>query len=219
MDSIYGSSQTGNCEKSSHHNSVLTCKSPADSVLFDGNVTILAMLDGAAWASQILTLHTMDTFNFVEMTFNFADTPSYNGVERVELIGVNCQDRGAILIDRMTASKKHGSDVLVTFSVVRGYSCNSLVSVCITNITSIDARMPIITIEFALSEWVYIDEITFYTAGSGGSCHPEIFGPVTTPTPNPTTDTPTTHMDTTSPEGTSNGMTSTGNNVAINRWR
>ena len=205
---------TGNCGSISHLNTLFVCNDPPSSVLFDGNTPTLSALNGDAWASQLLVLHTTRIVLNIGITFDFTSTQNYDGLDRIELIGINCLSKSTLESVQLSGSGEHTSGFPITgFIVTSEHSCNSLVSVCITNIPLISASLTTITIEFTSSDWVYIGEITFYSrTESAGTCHPEIFGPTTTPTPHHTTDTPTTP-----PDSTTNATTSAGTLLKMGR--
>ena len=65
---VNGSSSTGRCSLFIRSSTRQTCLIPTSSVLFDGNVPTLNLLDGDMWASQLLTINT--TANTAEITFD-----------------------------------------------------------------------------------------------------------------------------------------------------
>ena len=81
--SVNGSSPTGNCFNVSMAGIRTTCLQPTSSVLFDGYVPTLTGLGGDMWASQLLTINTMESLTNV--IFDFTDTPGYDRVERVDV--------------------------------------------------------------------------------------------------------------------------------------
>ena len=185
-----GSSVTGNCATiSSGTSSSLTCADPTSSVLFDDprGMPILTGLDSDMWASQLLTIHKV--FSFDEITFKFSDTP---GVERVEVVMFNCPDWG-IGVQAMTV---FGENVEVSPIFVNITSCDSLVSLCLpARITA-----PVFTLRLAslVTTWLHIAEVTFLD--DNPTCPPDIAltAPPTSTEPPPDITTATPHSYSTS---------------------
>ena len=153
---------------------------PTSSVLFDGNVPTLTGLDaGDMWASQLLTINT--TANTAEITFDFTRTPDYTGVERVEVVMLNCPEWGISVrtISLFSAPSISGSRNFQTNSPTTT-SCDSLVRVCISN--TVSSIRPVLSLVFNLpltSNWVHLAEVTFYASGS--TCPPDtIITPLST---------------------------------------
>ncbi len=87
--SVNGSSEDGNCNLTSSER--VRCREPTTSVLQDGIIPTLTGLDGDMWASQLLTINT--TESNIDITFNFRNiTPSYDGLESVEVVMFNCPE-------------------------------------------------------------------------------------------------------------------------------
>ena len=167
-----------------------TCLQPTSSVLFDGRVPTLTGLDGDMWASQLLTVNTMESSTNV--IFNFTDTPDYNRVERVEVVMFNCPQWGvASTIITLTGATARGQpfNTFDSISVSSLTSCESLVRVCLSAFVS----RPLIGLQFILdqdSDWVHLAEVTFYARGT--TCPPNVILNQTTPPPPDTTMSPTT---------------------------
>ncbi len=128
------------------------------SVLQDGIIPTLTGLDGDMWASQLLTINST-----TNITFDFQATPGYVGVERVEVVMVNCPEWG-ISVDSITlyGSTTTTESNLATVSP-NITSCDSLVRVCISKPVSFE----LITLGFQLSPastWMHLAEVTFYGA-------------------------------------------------------
>ncbi len=153
--SVNGSSEDGNCSLIATR----ICNEPTTSVLQDGIIPTLTGLDGNMWASQLLTIKTT-----TNITFDFQLTPSYTGVERVEVLMFNCPEWG-ISVDSITlyGSTTTTPSILATISP-NITSCDSLVRVCISRSVS----FTMLTLGFHLnpaSTWVHLAEVSFYGAG------------------------------------------------------
>ena len=163
-----------------------TCLQQTSSVLFDGHVPTLTGLDGDMWASQLLTINTMQSLTNV--IFDFTDTPGYDRVERVEVVMFNCSQWGIAsttitLTGAMTRSHQV-FNVFHTTSVRSLTSCESLVRVCL----SANVPRKLIGLQFTLhqdSNWVHLAEVTFNARNS--SCPPNpTLSPRTTQPPDTT---------------------------------
>ena len=203
--SVNGSSPTGNCSRLQNDSTMTTCfQSPNSGVLFDGRVPTLTGLDGDMWASQLLTINTMQPQTNV--IFDFTDTPGYDRIERVEVVMFNCPKWGiASTTIFLLGAPARGQlfNFLYLTSVSSLTSCESLVRVCLSAFIS----QPLIGLQFTLdhdSDWVHLAEVTFYPRGS--TCSPNIIltpppttsPPDTTPPPDtmpPTTTSPTTTVN------------------------
>ena len=209
-----GSSATGNCANFSNNTSgTLTCADPTFSVLFDDprGMPILFGLDGDMWVSQLLTIQT--TASIVDITFDFRDTPGFSRVERVEMVMFNCPQWGIGV--QTIQVLEHGRSFAITNP--GNTSCDSLVRVCLPTKTTV----PVFTLRFINSEWVYLAEVTFI--GASATCLPNIVitapsAPFTTTSSPPTTNqTPVpTSEETTSPFVTTKGSPSTSDIVRTN---
>ena len=162
--SVNGSSPTGSCSRGTYYDTQTTCQQPNSSVLFDGHVPTLTRLDGDMWASQLLTINTMDPN--ITIIFNFADTPGYDRVERVEVVMFNCPQWGIATTDIILSGAIAQGQPLKTFqtiSVSSNTSCDSLVRVLISATVS----LPVLALQFILlpnSDWVHFAEVTFYAS-------------------------------------------------------
>ena len=157
-----------------------TCLQPTSSVLFDGRVPTLTGLDGDMWASQLLTINTIQSLTSV--IFDFTDTPGYVGIQRVEVVMFNCPQWGVasttIQLDGATAGRPFIVFKLTSVSSLT--SCESLVRVCLSAFVS----QSLIRLQFTLdqdSDWVHLAKVTFYARGS--TCPPNIilYPPTTQP--------------------------------------
>ena len=187
--SVNGSSPTGNCSNVSMDDTMITCLQPTSSVLFDGRVPTLTGLDGDMWASQLLTINTMESLTI--LIFDFTDTPGYVGIQRVEVVMLNCPQWGiaSTTITLTATGRGQPFNVFNSTSVSSLTSCESLVRVCL----SANVPQPLIGLLFTLdqdSDWVHLAEVTFYARGS--TCSPNIIL-----TPPPTTSPPDTMPPTT----------------------
>ena len=168
---------------------MMNCLQPTSSVLFDERVPALTGLDGDMWASQLLTINTMESST--TFIFDFTDTPGYDRIERVEVVMFNCpQLRIASTTIILNGAEVRGQPFNIT-SISSLTSCESLVRVCLSAFVS----RPLISLQFILeqdSDWVHIAEVTFYARGS--ICPPNIIlnrPPPTTPPPDTTPSTTT----------------------------
>ena len=181
--SVNGSSATGNCANvSSSPSGTITCADPTSSVLFDDprGMPILTGLDGDMWASQLLTIQT--TAAFTEITVDLR-TPTFNRVERIEVVMFNCPQMGTGV---QTIQAFENNNALVQTANVDITSCTSLVRVCLSTATTI----PVLILRFRLSpgsDWVQLAEVAFF--GNGVTCPPDIV--ITEPTTEPATTEPT----------------------------
>ena len=187
--SVNGSSPTGNCFNVNMDDTRTTCLQPTSSVLFDGRVPTLTGLDGDMWASQLLTIQTM------QVTFDFTDTPGYDRIERVEVVMFNCSQWGiASTTFTLTAAIARGQSfhTFALTSISSLTSCESLVRTCL----SASVSRPLIGLQFFNHDpdsWVHLAEVTFYARGS--TCPPNV---ILTPPP-PTTPSVTKPPVTTAP--------------------
>ena len=92
--SVNGSSPTGNCSDSHLSDELMTCLQPNSSFLFDGCVPTLTGLDGDMWASQLLTIRSINGRIDISSSFieEIALTPDSDNVtiEKVEVVMFNC---------------------------------------------------------------------------------------------------------------------------------
>ncbi len=203
--SVNGSSEDGNCNLTSTARP--RCREPTTSVLQDGNISTLTGLDDDMWASQLLTMNTSNSS--IDITFIFRNiTPSYDGLESVEVVMFNCPEWG-ISVDNITLLGSNNNsriienrlvDISLTYT-----SCASLVRVCISLSSQklISSNLPVLTLSFQLSPdstWVHLAEVTFY--GAGPTCPSDTFydDDSTCPSnaPETVTNTTTTEITTTS---------------------
>ena len=94
---MYGSSPTGNCSNSRLSDELMTCLQPNSSFLFDGRVPTLTRLDGDMWASQLLTIRSINgcidiSSSFIEETALTPDSDINVTIERVEVVMFNCPE-------------------------------------------------------------------------------------------------------------------------------
>ena len=170
---------------------MMTCLQPTSSVLFDGHVPTLTGLDGDMWASQLLTINTMESL--INVIFDFTDKQGYDRIERVKVVMFNCPQWGiastTIQLDGANA-KDQPFHIFNLTSVSSLTSCESLVRVylCLSRVIS----RPLIRLQFALdqdSDWVHLAEVTFYARGSTCPLNVILNPPTTSPT------IPTTQLD------------------------
>ena len=181
--SVNGSSATGNCASvSSSTSGTLTCADPTSSVLFDDprGMPILTGLDGDMWASHLLTIQTTASSTDITVDLN---TPTFSGVERIEVVMFNCPQLG---IGVQTIQALENNNALLYTANVNITSCTSLVRVCLSPRTTI----PVLVLRFKLSpgsDWVHVAEVTFI--GNGVTCPLDIV--ITEPITEPATTEPT----------------------------
>ncbi len=148
-----------------------TCLEPSFGVLFDENIPTLTGLDGNAWASQLLTIHS----RLAVLGFNFTGAPNFVGVRRIEIVLFNCVKWG-ISVQSITLQTSTGFAGTTNPTVT---SCDSLVRVCIGDLSTNSAQRELI-LSFIPNDWVHIAEVTFY--GAGPTCPPETILTTTTNT-------------------------------------
>ena len=171
--SVNGSPVTGNCSDfvpGITTGGLSRCDDPVSSVLFDGNIPTLTGLDGDMWASQLLTLQTINEFRR-EIVSEVTDV-----VARVEFVIFNCPEWGIStqIIRLSTATSVGTRSFPQSFNVPTITSCDSLVRMCIDNIII----QPAIALEFIPppdSTWTHLAEVTFYSSGS--TCPPDTIIP------------------------------------------
>ena len=184
--SVNGSTQDGHCNGT-------TLVSPGmvecpmlrtNSFLYDGVIPTLTRLDGSEWASGLLTLNTSAAST--RITFNFTNTPAYGGVESVRVVMFKCPQWGigTSNIGILGAGGSSTDIFLGRIIPAMPTSCDSLVSMCTTDIRT---TLRIISLQFILaddSHLVYIAEVAFFS-NAGRMCKPNaILNPPTTlPTP------------------------------------
>ena len=210
--SVNGSSTTGNCSSVTSNGVISTCTDPTSSVLFDGVIPTLTGLDGDMWARQLLTLRRQLSINARStVLFDFTDTQGYVGLSgRLEVVMFNCVERkiSASAIRILTSSSPSVNPIPLMTLDIANTSCDSLVTVC----TPITTTQPTISLEFAISEMVYLAEVIFYATSSPPDTITTVPPPlnVFTTTSDSTTGTATS-MTTTIP--TSNTTATTGSNT------
>ena len=149
---------------------------PTNSFLYDGVIPTLTWLDGSEWASRLLTLNTSAAST--RITFNFPNTSAYGGVESVRVVMFNCPQWGI----GTSSINILGTDGFLGHIIpAMPTSCDSLVSMCTTDIST---SLRIISLQFNLadnSDLVYIAEVAFF-GHAGRMCEPDaILNPPTTP--------------------------------------
>lgn len=169
--SVNGSNIFGQCLGVVVSGSTITCTRPSTSVLFDGNIEKLTGLDNDAWATQLFTLQSVASATTTEITFNFSDTPNYDGVGGVEVVMFNCPGWGIGLQSFQLLEQQNNFRLNVGSVGHPQSSCNSLVTaiLCLQQ-RSMSSE---IIIQFELdqnSDWVHIAELTFYA--STDTCEP-----------------------------------------------
>jgi hypothetical protein len=171
--SVNGSSAVGRCSNVTTGPGIgddfSRCDTPTTSVLFDGNIPTLTGLDGDMWASQLLTLQTTVDGDAGVITSNFTSVRNYVGLERIELVMFNCPEKG-ISVQRIVTTASGFLSSPEIFDVPNITSCDSLVRVCISQVTT----QPVIALQFDPppgSTWVHLAEVVFY--GSGSTCPPD----------------------------------------------
>ena len=180
--SVNGSTQDGHCNGTTLvSQGMVVCPMPhTNSFLYDGIIPTLTELDGSEWASGLLTLNT--SANSTRITFNFPNTPAYGGVASVQVVMFNCPQWG-IGTSSINILGTVGSltDLFIGRIIPAMLtSCDSLVSMCTTDIRT---TLHIISLQFNLadnSDLVYIAEVAFFS--NAGRCEPDaILNPPATP--------------------------------------
>lgn len=156
--SVNGSTVNALCSNITVNGTESTCNAPNSSVLFDGNIPTLTGLDGDMWASQLFTLQPAAPST--ELTFGFTEADDNFGVETVEVVLFNCQERGISVSTITLLEIDSGMRLNVGSLNVSTVSCDSLIRVCFeTNLT-----IPLLGIQFELAEssdQVYLAEVIF----------------------------------------------------------
>ena len=205
--SVNGSTQDGHCNGATFVSpGMVECPIPrTNSFLYDGVIPTLTELDGSEWASGLLTLNTSAAST--RITFNFPNTPAYGGVESVRVVMFNCPQWGIGTSSiNILGTGGSSTDIVIGGNIPAMLtSCDSLVSMCTTNIS---ATLRIISLQFNLadnSDLVYIAEVAFFS-NAGRMCEPDaILNPPATP-PTPMT---TSQVETTSPVVTASPVLAT----------
>ena len=155
-----------------------------NSFLYDGVIPSLSGLDGSEWASGLLTLNTSAG---TRITFNFPNTPEdYPGVESVRVVMFNCPQWGIGTSNINILGTGDSSTDIIIGRIMPAMitSCDSLVSVCTTDVTT---SLRIISLQFIQadnSDLVYIAEVAFF-GNANRMCEPDaiLTPPITPPTP------------------------------------
>ena len=181
--SVNGSTQDGHCNGATLVSpGMVVCPMPqTNSFLYDGVIPTLTGLDGSEWASGLLTLNTSAAST--RITFDFTNTSDYTGVASVRVVMFNCPQWGIgtsnikILVPGVSSTDIFLGDIIPAMLT----SCDSLVSMCTTDIST---SLHIISLEFTLadnSDLVYIAEVAFFS-NTGRMCEPDaILNPPATP--------------------------------------
>ena len=180
---VNGSTQDGHCNGATLVSpGMVECPMPhTNSFLYDRVIPTLTELDGSEWASGLLTLNTSAAST--RITFNFPNTSAYAGVESVRVVMFNCPQWGIgtsnikILVPGGSSADIILGDIIPAMLT----SCDSLVSMCTT---AISTTLHIISLEFTLavnSDLVYIAEVAFFS-NADRMCEPDaILNPPATP--------------------------------------
>ena len=188
--SVNGSTQDGHCNGAVLVSpGMVKCPMPpTNSFRYDEVIPTLTELDGSEWASGLLTLNTSAAST--RITFVFTNTPDYTGVESVQVVMFNCPQWGIGTISiNILGTGDSSTDIFLGHIIpATPTSCNSLVSLCTTAITT---TLRIISLQFNLednSDLVYIAEVAF-SSNAGRMCEADaILNPPTMPlTPMTTT--------------------------------
>ena len=172
--SVNGSTQDGHCNGATLVSpGMVECPMPrTNSFLYDGVIPTLTGLDGSEWASGLLTLNTSAAST--RITFNFTSTQAYGGVECVRVVMFNCPQWGIGTSGINTLGDDgYSTDIIVGLIIPAMHtSCDSLVSMCTTNIAT---SLHIISLQFFLADnsgLVYIAEVAFFS-DPGQMCEPD----------------------------------------------
>ena len=183
--SVNGSTQDGHCYGTTLVSpGMVECPMPhTNSFLYDGVIPTLTGFDGSEWASELLTLNTSAAST--RITFNFPNTPAYGGVESVRVVMFNCPQWGiGTSIINILGTGSSSADLFLGHITPLPTSCDSLVSMCTTDIST---TLRIISLQFNLADnsgLVYIAEVAFFS-DPGRMCEPDAILniPATPPTP------------------------------------
>ena len=184
--SVNESTQDGHCNGTTLVSpGMVECPMPrTNSFLYDGVIPTLTGFDGSEWASELLTLNTSAAST--RITFNFPNTPAYGGVESVRVIMFNCPQWGIGTSSiNILGTGGSSTDIIVgRITPAMPTSCDSLVSMCTTDIST---TIRIISLQFILADnsgLVYIAEVAFFS-DPGRMCEPDdiLNIPATPPTP------------------------------------
>ena len=183
--SVNGSTQDGHCNGAILVSpGMVECTVPrTNSFLYDGVIPTLTELDGSEWASRLLTLNTSAAST--RITFDFTNTPAYGGVESVQVVLFNCPQWGiGTSIINILGTGSSSADLFLGHITPLPTSCDSLVSMCTTDIST---TLRIISLQFNQadnSDLVYIAEVAFFS-NAGRMCEPDAIlnPPATPPTP------------------------------------
>ena len=184
--SVNGSTQDGHCNGAVLVSpGMVECPIPrTNRFLYDGVIPTLTEPDGSEWASGLLTLNTSATST--RITFNFPNTPAYGGVESVRVVMFNCPQWGIGTSSTNIFGTGGSSTDIIIGRIIPAMptSCDSLVSLCTTDIST---TFRIISLQFNLadnSDLVYIAEVAFF-GNAARMYEPDavLNSPATPPTP------------------------------------
>ena len=177
--SVNGSTLDGHCNGATPVSpGMVECSMPhTNSFLYDGVIPTLTGLNGSEWASKLLTLSTSAAST--KITFEFTSAIDY-AVESVRVVMFNCPQWGI----GTSSINILGTDGFLGHIIpAMPTSCDSLVSMCTTDIKT---TLTIISLQFNLadnSDLVYIAEVAFFS-DAGRMCEPDAIlnPPITPPT-------------------------------------
>ena len=144
-----------------------SCMAPANSVLFDGMISIIN--NSSTWARKLLTFKTER--NSISITFIFSPHTSVNGtripftgVSGIEIVMFNCPSRYTRTIRIVV--KSNDQTKLQEFFITEYTSCDHVIRICTTDGFSTSSKT--IIIEFIRKKgpsvyFLYLAEIIFYS--------------------------------------------------------
>ena len=174
--SVNGSSPTGNCSNSHLSGELMTCLQPNSSFLFDGRVPTLTGLDSDMWASQLLTIRSINgridiSSSFIEETTLIPDSDNVT-IERVEVVMFNCPESSQSISLEISVGNQEMLSYITQKDLGSVTSCDSLVRVCISVNTN---SLQVLRMRFVSGRQdylLYLAEVTFYSHNS--TCSPDI---------------------------------------------
>ncbi len=97
------------------------------------------------------------------MTFKFSGTPDYDVIRKIEIAFVNSEElRSSIQKITLLAS---GAQIEV-YNILINTSVESIVSVCLPNLTINSTSLTLDFITTNPLHWIYVAEVKFYEEGS-----------------------------------------------------
>ena len=153
----------------------IICTDPASSVLFDGQIPTLTGLDSNMWASQLLTLDTID--GFATIALEFTDSSHCNMLENLDISLFHCPEWN-ITVQTIRLRESNSISTLgekLELGNPTSQSCDSLTTV---SIPEPNCALSVNTLEIMdASRYVYLAEVTFSYATSTTTDPNDLTGP------------------------------------------